>query len=132
MGALSAIERGMDGMSARMLCILHHMLAVGVLMALIADIGHVMAEERAKPDIGTIDRYIANQMAANRIPGLALAITYGNDVLYLKGYGAAGSHRPMTPRTQFCIASLSKSFTALAVMQLVEAGKIELDEPARA
>jgi CubicO group peptidase (beta-lactamase class C family) len=112
--------------------ILHHMLAVGVLMALIADVGHVTAQERSEPDIGTIDRYIEEQMAANRVPGLALAITRGDDVLYLEGYGSAGSGRLMTPRTQFYIASLSKSFTALAVMKLVEAGKIELDKPARA
>jgi hypothetical protein len=59
MGALSAIERGMDAMTARKLRILHHMLAVSVLIALIVDVGHVMAEEYSKPDIGTIDRYIA-------------------------------------------------------------------------
>jgi len=70
-------------------------------------------------------------MAANRVPGLALAITRGDEVLYIKGYGTAGDDRPMTPQTQFYVASLSKSFTALAVMQLVEDGKIELDAPVR-
>lgn len=68
-------------------------------------------------------------MSANRLPGLALAITSGDEILYLKGYGTAGDGQPMTPRTQLYIASLSKSFTALAVMQLVEEGRIELDEP---
>lgn len=114
-----------------MLRILHHMVAVGVLMAFIMDVGHVMAEERSTPELGTIDRYIQEQMAANRVPGLALAITRGEEVVYLKGYGTAGSGRPMTPQTQFYIASLSKSFTALAVMQLVKAGTIMLDAPAR-
>lgn len=68
-------------------------------------------------------------MAKNRVPGLAVAIIRDDEVLHLKGYGTAGDGRPMTPQTQFYTASLSKSFTALAVMQLVEEGKIELDEP---
>jgi CubicO group peptidase (beta-lactamase class C family) len=63
------------------------------------------------------------------VPGLALAITQGDRVLYVKGYGAAGNGEPVTPQTRFFIASLSKSFTAMAVMQLVEAGKIDLDAP---
>jgi len=90
------------------------------------------ALERSSPNLDAVDRYIERQMAANRVPGLALAITRGDEVIYLKGYGTAGNGEPMTPRTQLYIASLSKGFTALAVMQLVEEGKIGLDEPVRA
>jgi CubicO group peptidase (beta-lactamase class C family) len=68
-------------------------------------------------------------MVVQRLPGLALAITQGDRVLYVKGYGTAGNGQPVTPQTQFFIASVSKSFTALAVVQLVEAGKIDLDAP---
>ena len=50
-------------------------------------------------------------------------------VVHLRGYGDAGGGRPVTPDTQFLVASLSKSFTALAVLQLVEAGHIDLDAP---
>ena len=50
-------------------------------------------------------------------------------MLYVKGYGTAGNNQPVTPQTRFFIGSVSKSFTALAVVQLVEAGKIELDAP---
>jgi CubicO group peptidase (beta-lactamase class C family) len=80
-------------------------------------------------DLAAIDRLIAEQLVVQRVPGLALAITQGDQVLYLQGYGTAGADQPMTPQTQFFIASVSKSFTALAVMQLVEAGQIELDAP---
>lgn len=80
---------------------------------------------------GDIDRFIAAQMAAQRIPGLALALIQGDQVVYLQGYGTAGANQPVTPQTQFHIASLSKSFTATAVMQLVEAGKLDLDAPVR-
>lgn len=76
-----------------------------------------------------IDRFIASQMAAQRIPGLALAVIQGDQVTYLQGYGTTGANQPVTPQTQFHIASLSKSFTATAVMQLVEAGKLDLDAP---
>ena len=69
-------------------------------------------------------------MAAQRIPGLALGIVKDDRITYLRGFGKADdSGRPVTPQTPFIIGSLSKSFTALAIMQLVEAGKIELDAP---
>ena len=76
-----------------------------------------------------IDRFITTQMKTHHIPGLALAITHNNQVLHVKGYSTANNDRPVTAQTQFLIASMSKSFTAIAVMQLVEAGQINLDSP---
>ena len=77
-----------------------------------------------------IDAYIHTRMQAAHIPGLALGIVRGKEVVYLKGYGIAGPDgRSVTPQTPFILGSTSKSFTALAVMQLVEAGKIDLDAP---
>ncbi len=84
----------------------------------------------AQPTLETeIDRFITHQMATQHIPGLALAITYENQTLHVKGYGKAKAQEPITPQTQFPIASLSKSFTAVAVLQLVESGQINLDAP---
>ncbi|HZD58346.1 MAG TPA: serine hydrolase domain-containing protein [Anaerolineales bacterium] len=83
-----------------------------------------------KSDFETIDEYVTAQMRSARIPGLALAIVKGDQIVYLKGYGRADqSGRPVTPQTPFLIGSITKPFTALAVMQLVEAGKVELDAP---
>src|SRR5258705_5815190 len=77
-----------------------------------------------------IDAFIVASMQAARIPGLALGVVRGEHVEYLKGYGLAGpGSRPVTPQTPFILGSTSKSFTALAVMQLVAAGKIDLDAP---
>ena len=76
-----------------------------------------------------VDRFVIAQMARHRIPGLALAITHGDQVVHVRGYGEAKDGVPVTEQTQFRIASLSKSFTALAVLQLVEGGKIDLDAP---
>jgi len=54
------------------------------------------------------------------------------EVVALRGYGRADpSGRPVTPQTPFIIGSNAKTVTALAVMQLVEAGRIELDAPVR-
>lgn len=86
----------------------------------------------AQPNLKVkIDRFINHQMETQHIPGLALAITHENQVLHIKGYGRANEHEPVTPQTQFAIASLSKSFTAVAVLQLVETGRIDLDAPVK-
>ena len=76
-----------------------------------------------------VDSFIITEMVRHRIPGLALAITHGDQVVHVRGYGEARDGAPVSGQTQFRIASLSKSFTALAVLQLVEAGQIALDAP---
>jgi len=84
----------------------------------------------AGPDFAAIDAYIGAQMREQRIPGLALGIVHGDQIVHLKGFGVADdSGRAVTPQTPFLIFSSTKSFTALAIMQLVGAGKIELDAP---
>lgn len=77
-----------------------------------------------------LDKYIIQQMNATHIPGLSVGIVKDNKVIYLKGFGIAdSSRRPVKPETPFIIGSMSKSFTALAIMQLAEAGKIDLNSP---
>ena len=94
-----------------------------------ADAGAAQPE---RAPAGAIDRFLQGWMAANGVPGLALALTRDTRVIHLRGYGDAGNGRPVTPDTQFLVASLSKSFTALAVLQLVEAGRVSLDAPVAA
>lgn len=81
-----------------------------------------------KQTIDRIDTYIEQQRHRLHIPGVSLAIVAGDQVMHLRGFGQAhpGGGVP-SPQTPFFIGSLTKSFTALAIMQLVEAGKIELD-----
>src|SRR6266545_860233 len=77
-----------------------------------------------------IDRYVAAEMHAQHIPGLALGIVQGDQIVHLKGFGVADtSGGVVTPQTPFPIGKVSKTFTALAVMQLVEAGNLNLDTP---
>src|SRR6266496_1945628 len=83
-----------------------------------------------EPDIAKIDAYVSAQMQANHIPGVALGLVHNDQIVHLRGFGSADSTgRAVTPHTPFLLASVSKSFTALAIMQLVEAGKVELDAP---
>jgi CubicO group peptidase (beta-lactamase class C family) len=86
--------------------------------------------QAANVDFAAIDKFIEAEMQAQRIPGLALGIVQGDQIVHLKGFGIADpSGRAVTVQTPFIIGSLSKSFTALAIMQLVEEGKVELDAP---
>lgn len=97
-------------------------LAVGVVRA--APARHATAA----PDFATIDRYIDAQMREQRIPGLALGIVHGDQIVHLQGFGIANpTGAPVTAQTPLSIGSLTKSFTALAIMHLVEADKLDLD-----
>lgn len=86
--------------------------------------------QRAAFDFVSVDAFIQTEMDSIRIPGLALAIVHGDEIIYQKGYGIADpSGRPVTPQTPFNIGSVSKAFTALTVMQLAEDDMLELDAP---
>lgn len=79
-----------------------------------------------------IDDYVNKQMKIADIPGLSLGIVKNDQIVYLKGYGKADeTNRLVTPQTPFMIGSVTKSFTALAIRQLANEGKIELHKPVR-
>lgn len=79
--------------------------------------------------IPAIDTFMREQLDETGLPGAALVVTHGGQIVHLAGYGEAREGELVTPDTQFYVASVSKSFTALAVMQLVEAGAVGLDTP---
>ncbi len=82
--------------------------------------------------VDALDGYVRAQLDALRLPGAAVAVVHGDDPTLVRGYGVAGPDRhPMAPDTPFVMASISKGFTALAVLQLVEAGDVDLDAPVR-
>jgi CubicO group peptidase (beta-lactamase class C family) len=82
------------------------------------------------PDFDAIDAYVQHQLQEMRMPGAALGIVKGDEIVHLAGFGDADdSGRAVTPETPFKIGSTSKSFTALAIMELVEDGKVDLDAP---
>lgn len=79
--------------------------------------------------VAEIDSYVKKNMEVNHISGASLAIAQGGDVFYTQGYGDYSDGRKITASTSFPIASLSKSITALAVLQLADKGLIDLDAP---
>lgn len=89
------------------------------------------AEPPAPGGQAALDAAIAAQMRKHGLPGLSLAIVDKDVVRYLQSYGSAGNGKPMTPSARMFIGSQSKSFTALAIAQLAEAGKLDLDAPVR-
>lgn len=78
-----------------------------------------------------LDAFIAQEMKALRTPGAAVALVTRDRVLRVSTYGFADSkaRTPVAPDTRFEIGSISKAFTATAVLQLRERGAIDLDEP---
>ncbi len=77
-----------------------------------------------------IDPWIAYKRSLARVPGVSVGIVCGDQVVLRKGYGYADLARrtPAQDSTCYRIASISKTFTATAVMQLVEAGACQLDD----
>lgn len=78
---------------------------------------------------GPMEDFITSEMAASGAPGLAYALVDDGHITSADARGVveAGGTTPVTPDTPFVIGSISKSFTALAIMQLVEAGEVDLD-----
>ncbi|SHN43591.1 serine hydrolase domain-containing protein [Cryptosporangium aurantiacum] len=81
-------------------------------------------------ELASGEQYLRAYMDQVEAPGLAYAVIRGDEVLRQGAWGVDGDGRPMTTRTPFLLGSTSKSFTALAVAQLAEAGRVDLDTPA--
>lgn len=79
----------------------------------------------------SVDSYLQRIHSTHIIPGFSVVVVKDNKVIFSKGYGVekTGTKRPFTPATVIAVGSLTKSFTALAVMKLVEKGKLSLNAP---
>ena len=77
-----------------------------------------------------VDRYVQERMRADHIPGLALTVIRGVEVILQRGYGFANleCRAPVTADSVFEICSISKQFTVAAAMLLVEAGVLGVDD----
>ncbi len=78
-----------------------------------------------------VDDYLVAEMRARGIPGLALAVARGGELVRVSGYGLANAELgvPVDERSVFPIASLDKQLTAAGVMRLVQRGRLSLDDP---
>ena len=92
------------------------------------------SDRRAKFEkvIPELDKMFAEAQRTSKAPGLAIGIVVGGETVYAKGFGLRDveGKKPFTTDTPFPIASVTKSFTAMAILKLRDEGKLDLDGPA--
>ena len=87
-------------------------------------------DPRVRSNIALLEAWIESQMAYKGLPGLCVAIVHDQDVIYQRGFGYADlkTKQPTTPDTLYRIASHSKLFAAISIMQLRDQGRLQLDD----
>ncbi|MBM84251.1 MAG: D-aminoacylase [Planctomycetaceae bacterium] len=91
---------------------------------------HVVSTGTHDERLSSFDRMMRAFIKEHRVPGAALAVTDHGKLVFAKGYGYAdiASREKVTATSLFRIASISKPVTSVAILQLVEAGKLKLDD----
>lgn len=86
---------------------------------------------RVRDAVRLLNLWIDEQMTWQQIPGLALGVVHDDELVWAHGYGVADleTGQPVTSQTLFRMGSVTKLFTATAVMRLRDAGKLRLDDP---
>src|SRR4051812_29611551 len=109
-------------------------IAIGTLATIATSQRRVWSADDAKklPLAAAFDREMERFMVARKVPGGALAVVKDRRLVYAHGYGWADREKkiPVKPDSLFRIASITKPFTAVAVMKLIEDGKLSLDTKA--
>jgi CubicO group peptidase (beta-lactamase class C family) len=84
-------------------------------------------------ELDGFDAFVEQALKDWKVPGLALAVVKGDQVILLKGYGFRDAEKqlPVTPQTLFAIGSITKSFTVTTLGMLMDEGKLDWDEPVR-
>jgi CubicO group peptidase (beta-lactamase class C family) len=91
-----------------------------------------LREQPAIADAITVfDLWVEQHIAHRGVPGLSIAVVYDQELVWSKGYGFADLEKiiPAAPSTVYRIGSITKLFTATAILQLRDAGKLRLDDP---
>ena len=104
-----------------------------LILAILAFCGLTDAQETFAPDWATQVDSIANRALTNHIAGISIAVARDGHVILARGYGFANLEHlvPVTPDTPFHICSISKNIETAVLLQLVEQGKLSLDDDIR-
>ena len=91
----------------------------------------VQPEGKAEVPPDNVETFLRREMQRRQIPGLQIAVVHHGKIVLRGAYGVANLEHsvPVTNRTIFPVHSITKAFTGVAVMQLVEAGKLDLSAP---
>ncbi len=78
-----------------------------------------------------MEQWIEAQRVYRNLPGLSVALVHDQDLIYARGFGFSNidDEIPATAETMYRVASITKSFTAIAILQLRDQGKLQLDDP---
>ncbi|HEY3012062.1 MAG TPA: serine hydrolase domain-containing protein [Gemmatimonadales bacterium] len=103
--------------------------ATSSLITLLFCVSRGAAQTPALPN--AVDRFIRAELARQQIPGMSVAVLRGDSVLLARGYGFANlEHRvPATDSTVYAVGSVSKQFTAAAIVLLSQQGRLGLEDP---
>ncbi|NQV49432.1 MAG: beta-lactamase family protein, partial [Candidatus Marinimicrobia bacterium] len=82
-------------------------------------------------ELKLLETWVEAQQQYRDIPGISIGLVYDQELIYAKGFGFADLEQksPVNPDTPFRMASITKTFTATAILQLRDAGKLRLDDP---
>ena len=88
-------------------------------------------QEKVKAAFPVVDKIFHDHFEKNNFPGLAFGVIMDGQLVYANSFGVANTALkiPATTRTNFRIASMSKSFTAMAILKLRDEGKLALQDP---
>ena len=112
------------------LLVVYLVIGFGSAPARAADSSDIPVSGSANPNLASFDRLMIDFVRDHQAPGAALAVTRHGKLVYARGFGIADRERrePVKPQALFRIASISKPFTSAAVMQLVEKGRLRLED----
>jgi CubicO group peptidase (beta-lactamase class C family) len=94
--------------------------------------GQIASESKLSPDTSAkIDRIVRQTLEQTGVPSASIAVVKDGEIAYLRAYGLARVEpaTPARPEMRYSIGSISKQFTAAAVLLLAEQGKLSLDDP---
>lgn len=93
--------------------------------------GTIFSQAQTADATNAVDDYVKAEMQRQHIPGLSLLVARNGKIVQSEGFGLANVELqvPVKPESVFQSGSVGKQFTATAVMMLVEAGKVRLDDP---
>ncbi len=82
-------------------------------------------------EINLLENWIDREYRRRQIPGLSVGVVAGDSLVWSRGFGLANIDQklPITKDTRYRIGSITKTFTATAIMQLMERGLLQLDDP---
>src|ERR1700687_2539803 len=94
-------------------------------------LGQTTTLQQHEPDFARVRKHIQQQMAAQSVPSIAVAVVRGKTILWEEGFGLADreNHIKATKLTPFSLASVTKSITCIAIMMLQERRQLNLDHP---